>query len=50
MFVQMPRMFDHAAIHFGGEAQIIDHRDMLGIFAQACAAGMRADRLWCTPC
>src|SRR5215469_13652756 len=43
VLVQMVDEFQHPALHAGADADEIDHRQMLDIFAEADAAGMRAD-------
>jgi hypothetical protein len=44
MFVQVIDIFDHPALGGAGEAQIVDHRQVLDVFAQPHPARVRADR------
>ena len=44
MLVQMIDILDHAALARAADADVVDHREMLHIFAQSYAAGMRTNR------
>ena len=44
MLVQVIDVLDHAALHRAGHRDVVEHRQMLHVLAQADAAGVRADR------
>ena len=44
MLVEMINEFDALAVLFGTDGDVVDHGEVLHIFAQADAAGMRPDR------
>src|SRR5207249_5896310 len=41
VFVKMIDVLDDAAVHRGGDGDVVEHREMLDVFTQADAAGVR---------